>query len=108
MIGSLHVLFKFGPESGFFIRHDVLKSDATVHGTMSIILFCLAPALKTSKFDHLIKNHHICFKDQIILCPGRSKKKEDLFSSVKKETLFLLLTHVVKGHAGPCMYVRMY
>jgi hypothetical protein len=31
-VNCLHVLFKaeFGPKSRFFIRHDVLKSDATV------------------------------------------------------------------------------
>ena len=32
-VNCLHVLFKFGPKSRFFIRHDVLKSEATVHGT---------------------------------------------------------------------------
>jgi hypothetical protein len=29
-VNCLHVLFKFGPKSRFFIRHDVLKSDPTV------------------------------------------------------------------------------
>jgi hypothetical protein len=29
-VNCLHVLFKFGPKSRFFIRHDVLISDATV------------------------------------------------------------------------------
>jgi hypothetical protein len=30
-VNCLHVLFKFDPKSRFFIRHDVLKSDTTVH-----------------------------------------------------------------------------
>jgi hypothetical protein len=29
-VNCLHVLFKFSPKSRFFVRHDVLKSEATV------------------------------------------------------------------------------